>query len=228
MTKEQYKAYLTRKGYTFKNDTAYLKTSYGLMIEKIEEDVSGDGSFELAVKHNPLNPLFGVSQSHCGHEYRWIFDEREIERQLNWIPQCNTCEDILWPMGGSNSSATFFETLPDMDAVEAFLVTPGEPDLDDPELVDIGEYLATAETGDGSITQECIDYLEIPLEKLAIQDDCYGRKEEILKRCADLKEIGFSDFDVDNPFYGENKGMCYSEFCDMYEKAIAEYENEKE
>ena len=224
MTKEQYKKRLEDRGYTFKGDTAYLNTPYGLEIGRVDELAEG---FGLTTRHNPLNPLFGVSQYHCGHEYRWIFDEREVEAQLGYIPNDGDCEDILWPMGGSNSSATFFALLPDVKAAEAFLTTPDEPDLEDPELVDIGEYLATAETGDGSITQEVVDYLEIPPEALVITDDSGGRKTEITKRCADLKEMGFEDFDVDNPFYGENRSMRYSEFCDMYERAVAEYENER-
>ena len=51
MTKDEYKTILKRHGYTFKGDTAYLKTPYGMMVEKIVKDKNGYG---LITVSNPL------------------------------------------------------------------------------------------------------------------------------------------------------------------------------
>lgn len=51
MTKDEYKTILKRHGYSFKGDTAYLKTPYGMMIEKIVKDKN---SYGLVTVSNPL------------------------------------------------------------------------------------------------------------------------------------------------------------------------------
>ena len=51
MTKTEYKTILKRHGYTFKGNTAYLKTPYGMMVEKIVKDKNG---YALITVSNPL------------------------------------------------------------------------------------------------------------------------------------------------------------------------------
>ena len=64
MTKTEYKTILKRHGYTFKSDTAYLKTPYGVMTEKIVKDKNG---YALITVSNPVsNPL--RSNSHTKGE----------------------------------------------------------------------------------------------------------------------------------------------------------------
>ena len=52
MTKDEYKTILKRHGYTFKGDTAYLKTPYGVMTEKIVKDKNNN--YGLITVSNPL------------------------------------------------------------------------------------------------------------------------------------------------------------------------------
>ena len=68
---------------------------------------------------------YGVTQSHCGHEYRWIFTKEEIESNIGEFED-DAYIAVLYPMGGSNSSATHFLPLENDKQIFAFLT--GEAD----------------------------------------------------------------------------------------------------
>ena len=100
------------------------------------------------------NGLYAVSQSHCGHEYVWIFDEKGLSENCPNFDRFKETlakgeeiwEDILWPMGGSNSSATCIEKLADLEAARIFLTRACDgPDFEDPTLIDIAEYIRTVD-----------------------------------------------------------------------------------
>lgn len=143
--------------------------------------------------------MYAVSQCHCGHEYCWIFDEATVEKNVGKVPESGErfCEDILWPMGGSNSSATFIRKLESLDEAYGFLVNECDgPDLEDPTLVDIAEYLRTIEIDEGSITQKVLDHFGLKAQDLVKYDSRY---EELLS-------LGFTPKD----FYGDKRDLRYS------------------
>ena len=149
--------------------------------------------------------LYYVSQSHCGHEYIWIFDEEglktcdEFELIKNEIDKDgNAWLDILWPMGGSNSSATYIKRLSsEEDAKNCILSEADGPDSDDPMLIDIAEYLRTVETDCGSVTQRILDKYGLKAKDLTQTDPRYD----------ELIGLGIKPED----FYGANSDCSYSE-----------------
>ena len=149
--------------------------------------------------------LYFVSQSHCGHEYVWIFNEKgleesgEYEHIMDWLgDDNNTVVDILWPMGGSNSSATYISKLSsEEDAKNCILAEADGPDSEDPMLVDIAEYLRTVETDCGSVTQRILDRYSLDAKELT-QTDC---------RYDELIGLGIKPED----FYGERSEERYSD-----------------
>ena len=162
------------------------------------------------------NKIYGVSQSFHGHEYKYLFDAETLKKELGYVPEDGACEDIRFPIGGSNSSATFFEELKNDDEIKGFLTTCGEPDYEDPQLVDIAEYLMTISTEEPSCTAKYLDKFGLKAQDLEQYDDCYKRGEKIEKMAKELKKYD-TEFDCDNPFYGDNRNMTYGEFCEFYE-----------
>lgn len=186
---------------------------------------------------------YGVSQSFHGHEYRWVFTEEEIISQIGedvWsditqgedyygLPKESPyLEDVGFPIGGSNSSATLIETLSNDDEIKVFLTRPADgPDIDDPMLVDIAEYLLTVDVDCGACTQEFLDKFGFTMKDLEQLDDCYQHKSESERMIAELLsstdayENGIDGvIDRDNPFYGFSSDMRYSELCDIYEEYL--------
>lgn len=163
---------------------------------------------------------YGVSQSCHGHEYRYIFDEDTLSKHIydgNPVPD-EDCTDCLFPIGGSNSSATFIQYLPDDDSIKAFLTAPGDgPDSDDPMLVDIGEYLLTVDNDEGACTDVFVQKFGLTYQGLEQFDDAYCHKENVRKMAEFLKKQGYNEFDHDNPFYGRNRDMQYSKLCELCE-----------
>lgn len=155
---------------------------------------------------------YGVQQSHYGHWYRWIFDEATLKNDLGDI----LSGECIYPMGGSNSSIAWIEELKTDEEVREFLTRPDEPDSDDPTLVDLGEYLLTVDIDFGSCTQMWLDKLGLVATNLTQIDDRYGRCADVETKARELKEMGITGFDYDNPFYGANKDMRYSEFIEFY------------
>lgn len=166
--------------------------------------------------------IYGVMQLNHGHEYRWLFTEDEVSAQFqayNIVPFEGEVE--LWPIGGSNSGVATLTELENDEAIKCFLTDPGEgPDVEDPMLVDIAEYLVTVDTGYGACTQEYLDKFGFQAEHLTQRDDKYHRFAQCEKMIATLKSVGYEDFDYERPFYGENRDMRYSELCSLYEQCI--------
>lgn len=182
---------------------------------------------------------YGVTQSHCGHEYRWIFTKEEIERNIGEFED-DEYLDVHYPMGGSNSSATHFLPLENDEQVFAFMTGEAEgPDLEDPMLVDIAEYLMTVDTDCGSCTQEFLEKFGLNKKDLEQFDDCYSHRIESERMIAEMLQYeenlpslaSYKAIDRDNPFYGESSDMRYSELCEMYEEFTLkkeEWDKEKE
>ena len=152
--------------------------------------------------------MYGVSQYYHGSEKVWIFDEKGLLQRFSpemidiikeEIKKSGTfCEDIHWPIGGSNSSATFIERLDSMEDARKFLVERCDgPDLEDPMLIDLAEYYRSVEVDEGSITQDILDYFNLKAEDLERTDD---RIEELLS-------LGYTNAD----FYGDKRNVRYSE-----------------
>lgn len=177
---------------------------------------------------------YGVSQSCHGHEYRWIFDEQTL---INNGVDFSTFEDgeyvdILYPIGGSNSSATCFQKLADDEEIESFLKGEADgPDVSDPMLVDIAEYLLTVDTDYDSCTQEFLDKFNLKKEDLSQYDDYYHHRSESERMIAEIatdKDLIDNEIDFDDPFYGRSREMRYSELCDLYDQFVAAKESGEE
>ncbi|MCR5206679.1 MAG: hypothetical protein K6E47_16740 [Lachnospiraceae bacterium] len=169
--------------------------------------------------------IVGVAQAHCGHYYRWLFTKEEVNRQFdeNDIElelEEGVVEDILWPMGGSNSSATSFTLFNSDDDVKKYLTTPELIDYGDPMLVDIGEYMCDPciDGDDGDITLPYMEKLGLSYDDCSFIEDCdkYHTLTEIMVLA--LENCNCMDFDFLNPFYGHNRGMRFSELCELYEQ----------
>lgn len=168
-----------------------------------------------------MSKYYGVSQSSHGHEYRWIFEADVIHDRLGMEPEPS--EDIYFPLGGSNASSTCFSPLDDEVEVIRFLLAAGECEYEDPTLVDIGEYLLTI--GSDDELNDCTKYF---LEKYGIFDDAIinrnddkdHHREKVLKMASELKKTGYSGFDSENPFYGMDRNMKFSELEDLHKKVV--------
>lgn len=169
---------------------------------------------------------YGVIQSHCGHEYRWIYDEDTLTKNIGEI-HAGESEDIHFPMGGSNSSSTLIVELKSDEDARAFLTCLGDgPDMEDPTLVDIAEYLVSVEPESDCCTKSFMDKFGFNLNDLIQYDDCYNHRSkseqmiaEMLQYEDNLLELSnYRVIDRDNPFYGESSDMRYSELCSMYEE----------
>lgn len=174
---------------------------------------------------------YGVTQSHCGHEYRWIYEEETIKNHIGEI-YTNECEDIRWPIGGSNSSATYIIALKNDEEARTFLTSKREPDLQDPTLVDIAEYLVSVEPEPDCCTKEFMDKFGLTGKDLEQYDDCYSHRSESERMIAEMLQYeenlpelaSYHAIDRDNPFYGESRDVRYSELCAMYEEFLQKKE----
>lgn len=54
-----------------------------------------------------------------------------------------------------------------------------------------------------------------------------SRYEEAKEMIDNLKEMGYPNFDYDNPFYGDNRDMRLSELRELYEKQREKEEPER-
>jgi len=150
--------------------------------------------------------IYAVSQSSHGHEYVWIFDKEGLSKNCSDFERLKdtlddweeVCEDICWPMGGSNSSSTCIEKLTNLEAAKIFLTrTCNGPDLSDPTLIDIAEYTRTVDVEEGSITKMILDHYGLVAEAL----------EQIDPRYDELLDAGYSPED----FYLDFRDWRYSE-----------------
>jgi len=168
-----------------------------------------------------MSIYYGVSQSDHGHEYRWVFEASVIQEKLGSSP--GETEDIYFPISGSSASATYFTPLEnDIEAVR-FLLSAGIMYYEDPELIDIGEYMLTLGSPDtvDDCTEQILDKYGIYDEAIINRDDDGDRhREKVLKMASELKKTGYSGFDSENPFYGMDRNMKFSELEDLHKKVV--------
>ena len=170
------------------------------------------------------NNYYGVTQSSYGHEYRWIFRGDVLAEALGLNSEEEIMDrsgnDLFFPMGGSNVSCTWIERLESDKAAVEYLLAEGYPDSEDPMLVDIAEYLVTVSNDSNSCTQEIIEKFALDKKDLSQMDDIYRHYAKTEKMIKNLKLYGYKDFDYDNPYYGENRDMRYSELCELYKSHV--------
>lgn len=143
-----------------------------------------------------MGKYYGAIQGRYGHDYVFLYTEEQIKREFEEygidkycdLPEENkdVCEDIHWPMGGSNSSATSIYCLNgDEEAKEFLTQNCWGPDLEDPMAVDIAEYGWSIDTDEGC-AQELLDRFGL---KAKDYEQCDERAAEI---CSVLG-VGFKD-----------------------------------
>ena len=172
--------------------------------------------------------VYGVEQSNHGHNYRWIFDKEALENHGIDVSQVKNgfCEDIRFPIGGSNSSATYITELDSADKVKDFLLREYYTDLDDPTLMDIAEGICTIDDGEGSITSQYIKAFQIPYEMITRENGYFAEVQQMIRA---LQEQGIDcDLDYDSPFYGSSSSMRLSELQDLHDVYIKTLEPREE
>lgn len=168
-----------------------------------------------------MSNIYGVTQYDYGHEYRFLFREEDVRQNMfdGKEIEDGISMDCGWPIGGSNASATWASKLADDEDIKAFLIAEAYgPDLEDPMLIDIGEYLLSVSGDYDSCTDEYVKKLGLSYDSLVQTDDQYHRRAAVTIIAAFLKSRGVTDFDCDNPFYGDNSDMRFSDLCDRAEK----------
>lgn len=164
---------------------------------------------------------YGVKQSVHGHEYRWIFEKSVLDENMYGDVSApdHDVTDCGFPIAGSNSSATTIQRLNTDNAIKDFLTAPATgPDMDDPMLVDIGEYCVSVANNHGSCTDLFMQKFGLSYEDLERNDDVWCRERKVRRIFANLKEAGHTGLDYANPLYGRNKNMRYSELISLYVK----------
>lgn len=176
-----------------------------------------------------MSKFYGVTQFDYGHEYRWIFEEDVIKNNLgaDFHLEDEMWKDVMFPMGGSQVSATSFELLETHTDAYAFLTKEGEgPDLEDPTLIDLAEYMVTVETDLESSTEIFLKQFNLTREDL-MQVNKYAAFVDSVNKIKEMEEYRFNIetinvIDFDNPFYGDSKYITYSELLDIYEEFLEE------
>lgn len=160
--------------------------------------------------------IYGVEQSCHGHNHRWIFDEKTLKAQgidLSKVKD-DIYEDIGFPIGGSNSSATYIIEMDSIDKIKGFLLSEYCTDLEDPMLVDIAEGICTIEVGDDSITRQYMEMLQIPENLMTRENGYFAEAKNMIQ---DLQKQGVEcKLDFENPFYGTSKDMRLSELRELH------------
>ena len=154
-----------------------------------------------------MKKYYGVSQSCHGHEYRYIFDKDVLSENIydgGAVPDEDVV-DCYFPIGGSNSSATFITYLPDDDSIKAFLLSV----FDD----------------DNSCTDMFVQKFKLSYEELEQYDDLYGHKKHVEDMFKLLQTYGYDGLDYSDPFYGENRNMSFNELCELYDAITKRKEN---
>ena len=177
--------------------------------------------FEGALK-NTVN-YYSVTEYSNGAEHRWIFDESTLSKKMyngGPVPESDGL-DIGFPIGGSNSSTTWIEKCTSEVDIKDFLTMPADgPDNDDPMLVDIAEYYLHIDNDFGSCTDKFVKKFNLEYKDLNQSDDMYHHKSNAEKMITALKELGYKDFDFEDPFYGNNSDMTYDELYGLYKVQI--------
>lgn len=160
-----------------------------------------------------------VKQFNHGAEHRWVFNENQLVEQVyHGIPIPDVDYRAHWPIGGINCSHSRIIKANSEDEIRQFLLAPGNgANYEDPTLVDIAEYYCSVDINDRwcyeSCTGEIVRRLDIQCKNT--YDSNYDIAENMIK---ELQKAGYTDFDYGNPFYGENRGMRYSELRDLYKE----------
>lgn len=217
-------------------DLKYNISLCGMDLVRYQEGVDDADMVVTSVLENALNTmdfsnLYGVEQSNHGHAYRFIYTGDRLKQYCGDLLPAkgkNFCEDIRFPIGGSNSSATFITKVETLNEIKEFLLADYTTDYDDPELVDIAEGRCTIETDDiyGSVTDEMVKMLHIPECELTKDNTLYKQAKRMI---LDIKEkeqlssdgnVGTSGIDYGNPFYGSSRNMRFSELEHLHEEYL--------
>ena len=169
------------------------------------------------MKVNSEMELYGLEQSDHGHLYRWVFTKESLLEQ-DIEPHDGDCIDMLFPIGGSNSSSTYFKKLNTEEDIKRFLLAGYHTDSDDPMLIDIAEGIFTIDTDDeyyGSITSKYVKLFEIPEDELTKENSLVAEVEELIAAIKELDKDKCSGIDYENPYYGDSGDMRLSELYDI-------------
>lgn len=158
-----------------------------------------------------------VNQFNHSAEHKWVFNENQLSEQVYHGTQIPDKDEVpYWPIGGSNSSYSNICKAESDEDIRRFLTSPGDGlDWEDPILVDIAEYYCSVDIDDIWCHESCTGEVA---RRLGIQcEDTYdSRYKEAEKMIKELQDAGYPDFDYNDPFYGENRGMRYSRLCDLH------------
>lgn len=181
---------------------------------------------DIALTKEGLLPVRGLSQYLHGAEKRFLIKEDVLNQEMfngEGIPEETGVYDMLYPIGGSNSSGTeiteSFETTGD---ILSFLTRDCEPDLEDPELVDLAEcYLEYPDDGlyCDSCTDEILRVLKVDKEDLveSVNSPKYEEAKAIIGELQSREEDLGGMIDLDNPWYGNSRDVRFNDLTDAYE-----------
>ncbi len=181
---------------------------------------------DIALTKEGLLPVRGLSQYLHGAEKRFLIKEDILNQEMfngEGIPEETGVYDMLYPIGGSNSSGTeiteLFETT---DDILSFLTGDCEPDLEDPELVDLAEcYLELPEDGlyCDSCTDKILKVLKVDKEDLieSVNSPKYEEAKAIIGELQSREEDLGGMIDLENPWYGNSRDVRFNDLTDTYE-----------
>lgn len=164
--------------------------------------------------------IYGLEQSNHGHLYRWIFTKESLLEQ-GVEPHDGDWRDMLFPIGGSNSSATYITKLNTEEDVKSFLLAGYHTDYDDPMLVDIAEGIFTIDTDDdyyGAVTSKYVEFFGISEDELTKDNSLFAEAQRLIDAIKELDKDRCSGIDYDSPFYGESRDMRLSELEDILDE----------
>ena len=174
--------------------------------------------------------IYGLEQSNHGHLYRWIFTKESLLKQ-GIDPHDGDWRDMLFPIGGSNSSATYITKLSTEEEIKNFLLADYNTDYDDPMLVDIAEGILTIDTDDayyGSITSEFVKHFGIPEDELTKANSLMVQAQSLIAAIKEHDINECSGIDYESPFYGESREMRLSELEEILDKFKKQKAEEQE
>lgn len=160
---------------------------------------------------------YGVTQMLHGADHRWIFDEQTLsEKVYHGGPVPEEGYEAFFPYGGSNCSESHIVKLDSEEDIKNFLTARGDgPDVEDPMLVDLAEYYLRNEIGEGSCTETFLK--KFGLDPCMVMDDRYLEAKRMMD---ELRSAHHDGLDYDDPFYGNNRDMRYSELCDLHKQVV--------
>lgn len=175
--------------------------------------VANDLMYEEDIENS--DKFWFLEQSNHGHIYRYVYTDKELKQELekyNLLDflEDKQCADIGFPIGGSNSSSTYFIECKTEKEVVEWLESAVEVDYDDPMLVDLSEGIMDIELNEG-----CAKYF-VDKYNIDTQTRWDSRYDECNKMIQELKSLGYEYFDYDDAFYGDNSDMTYYELYTLY------------